>query len=34
VLNAQGLVAANDAATRDFLERSYADDLALDTPEE
>ena len=33
VLNAQGLVAANDAATRDFLEQSYADDLALDAPE-
>jgi len=33
VLNAQGLVAANDAATRNFLEQSYADDLALDAPE-
>jgi len=33
VLNAQGLVAANDAATRAFLEQSYADDLALDAPE-
>jgi len=33
VLNAQGLVAANDAVTRDFLEQSYADDLALDALE-
>jgi PPOX class probable FMN-dependent enzyme len=33
ILNAQGLVAANDAATRDFLEQSYADDLAHDAPE-
>jgi hypothetical protein len=33
VLNAQGLVATNDAATREFLEQSYADDLAHDTPE-
>jgi len=32
VLNAQGLVAANDGATRDFLEQSYADDLARDAP--
>lgn len=33
VLNAQGLVATNDAATREFLERSYASDLAADQPE-
>ncbi len=33
VLNAQGFVASNDAATRDFLEQSYADDLAHDAPE-
>jgi PPOX class probable FMN-dependent enzyme len=33
VLNAQGLVAANDVATREFLEQSYADDLARDAPE-
>ncbi len=33
VLNAQGLVAANDAATRDHLEQSYAADLARDAPE-
>ncbi len=33
VLKAQGLVAANDAATRAFLEQGYADDLALDAPE-
>jgi uncharacterized protein len=33
VLSAQGLVAANDADTRDHLERSYADDLARDAPE-
>ncbi len=33
VLNAQGLVASNDAATREFLEQSYADDLARDAPE-
>jgi uncharacterized protein len=33
VLSAQGLVAANDAATREYLERSYADDLADDAPE-
>jgi uncharacterized protein len=33
VLRAQGLVAANDAATRALLERSYADDLADDAPE-
>ncbi len=32
VLNAQGLVGTNDAATREFLEQGYADDLALDTP--
>jgi PPOX class probable FMN-dependent enzyme len=32
VLNAQGLVAHNDAATRAFLEQSYADDLADDAP--
>ena len=34
VLNAQGLVAANDAVTRDFLEQNYADDLARDAPAE
>ncbi len=34
ILNAQGLVAANDAATRNFLEQSYADDLAHDAPEQ
>ncbi len=34
VLNAQGLVEANDAATREFLERSYASDLAADQPSE
>jgi len=33
VLNAQGLVAANDAATREYLEQGYADDLAHDEPE-
>jgi PPOX class probable FMN-dependent enzyme len=33
ILSAQGLVAANDAATRDFLERSYLDDLARDAPD-
>lgn len=33
LLNAQGLVDANDAATREFLERSYASDLAADQPE-
>ena len=33
VLNAQGLVAANDAATRDWLEQGYADQLAQDAPE-
>jgi PPOX class probable FMN-dependent enzyme len=33
VLNAQGLVEANDAATREFLEQSHATDLALDAPE-
>lgn len=33
ILNAQGLVAANDAATRDFLEQSYLDDLARDAPD-
>jgi PPOX class probable FMN-dependent enzyme len=32
VLNAQGLVEANDAATREFLERGYASDLAADRP--
>ncbi len=30
---AQGLVASNDVATRDFLEQSYADDLPHDAPE-
>ena len=33
VLAAQGLVAANDAATRQYLEQGYADDLAQDVPE-
>ncbi len=33
ILSAQGLVAANDAATRAFLEQSYLDDLARDTPD-
>ena len=33
ILNAQGLVATNDAATRDFLEQSYLDDLARDAPD-
>jgi len=33
VLNAQGLVDANDDATRGFLEQSYASDLARDAPE-
>jgi PPOX class probable FMN-dependent enzyme len=33
VLGAQGLVSANDAATRAFLEQSYADDLARDAPD-
>jgi predicted pyridoxine 5'-phosphate oxidase superfamily flavin-nucleotide-binding protein len=32
VLAAQGLVATNDAATREFLERSYVADLAADAP--
>jgi PPOX class probable FMN-dependent enzyme len=30
ILSAQELVAANDAATRDFLEQSYRDDLSRD----
>jgi uncharacterized protein len=34
VLTAQGLVAANDAATREYLEREYASDLAADRPED
>lgn len=33
ILNAQGLVATNDEATRDFLEQSYLDDLAADAPD-
>lgn len=33
VLQAQGLVATNDAATREFLEQAYAADLAHDAPE-
>ncbi len=33
ILNAQGLVATNDAATREFLEKSYIDDLAADAPD-
>lgn len=33
VLNAQGLVESNDAATREFLEQGYAADLANDAPE-
>ncbi len=32
VLAAQGLVTANDVATREFLERSYVADLAADAP--
>jgi PPOX class probable FMN-dependent enzyme len=32
ILSAQGLVAANDEATRDFLEQSYLDDLSRDAP--
>ena len=34
VLTAQGLVATNDAATREFLEQGYASDLAADQPED
>ncbi len=34
VLNAQGLVAANDAATREFLEGEYLKDLAADQPDQ
>ena len=34
VLVAQGLVATNDAATREFLEQGYASDLAADQPED
>ena len=34
VLSAQGLIAANDAATRDYLERAYASDLDADRPED
>ena len=33
ILAAQGLVATNDAATREFLEQGYAADLAHDAPE-
>jgi PPOX class probable FMN-dependent enzyme len=33
ILSAQGLVPSNDAATRDFLEQSYVDDLARDVPD-
>jgi PPOX class probable FMN-dependent enzyme len=33
ILSAQGLLPANDAATRDFLEQSYVDDLARDAPD-
>jgi predicted pyridoxine 5'-phosphate oxidase superfamily flavin-nucleotide-binding protein len=33
VLRAQGLVERNDAATRQYLERSYAEDLARDAAE-
>lgn len=33
VLVAQGLVPSSDQDTREFLERSYADDLAADAPE-
>ncbi len=33
VLNAQGLVASNDGATREYLERAYVSDLAADQPE-
>ena len=34
VLTAQGLVATNDAATREFLEQGYVSDLAADQPED
>ena len=34
VLSAQGLVPSSDGATRDFLEQSYADDLARDAPDD
>ena len=33
ILKAQGLVEANDAATREFLEQGYAADLAHDAPQ-
>ena len=33
ILSAQGLVASNDPATRDFLEQSYLDDLSRDAPD-
>ncbi len=33
VLSAQGLVADNDDATREYLEQAYASDLAADLPE-
>lgn len=33
ILNAQGLVAANDAATRELFEQGYAADLAADAPD-
>ena len=34
VLNAQGLVDANDDATRQYLEQGYASDLARDRPDD
>jgi hypothetical protein len=33
ILNAQGLVTANDAPTREFLQQEYAAELAHDAPE-
>ena len=33
ILASQGLVPANDAATREFLDQSYLDDLARDAPD-
>ena len=33
ILAAQGLVPSNDAATRDFLDQAYLDDLARDAPD-
>jgi PPOX class probable FMN-dependent enzyme len=33
ILASQGLVPSNDAATRDFLDQAYLDDLARDAPD-